>query len=729
MRLLSSPQIHSDSLQTDSIPIQPLKILILTSCTGEKAVDHPKQLTLEDFQAGAKHVAKREQEIADSCRMAGEIYTGEQHLRLMRGVAAMREAGSGESKNVVNLHILSAGYGVIPESRVVAPYETTFATMKTKELREWADVLKVPEDFRKSVAKKYDLGLILLGDNYLQACAVDEKIEFGGPTLLFCGTGMAKKLPALKNVRVVPISNPEAKRFSCGLVGLKGELAARLLKGVTDDPAVLNRLMDPKFDLLAWLDKQPGAGKRAADADAKSSEKKVAKKKVAKDDEVSVSKAPMVANPNVDKVIQIPTSWWEKPHKQKLRYFIPEWDDQVDPDFDFLNDTHSGGRSNWANEVYAHQMYPEPNYDGLLMSRAVAEKSKAKKERINEMGVHRMLRVPRKFPIMGDCGAFDYIMEDVPPYTTADVLDYYTRLDFDFGVSVDHLIVTATEHQKKERYELTISNAADFFNEHRKAKLPWEPIGAVQGWDPKSYAKAAAQYVKMGYKYIGLGGLVRSSTASILELIQAVRKEVPADMKIHLFGLARLNAMKQLADLGVTSVDSASALRQAWFGAKDNYWSQSGEHYRAIRIPKAERSFRAKNIVSDGRATGNYVIEAEKRSIEALRMYDKEKISVDELIEILEDFDHLITPDRPTFMEQYRKTLEDAPWKKCPCAICRKDGVEVIIFRGNDRNRRRGFHNTFVFHQMFQGILNGTMQPPAKARGSQLIHPELELGI
>ncbi len=703
-----------------------LQILILTSCTGEKAVDHPDQLTLEDFQAGAKHVARREKELKDLCRTAGEIYTGEQHVRLMRGVEAFR---AGKKKDPVELHVLSAGYGVIPESRVVAPYETTFATMKTKELRDWADALKVPEDFRKAVVWKYDLGLILLGDNYLASCAVDAQIEFGGPTLLFCGTGMAKKLPVLKNVRVVPISNPEAKRFSCGLVGLKGELAARVFKGLADEPAVLSRLMEPKFDLLAWLDKQAGAGKNAAGTDAKPSAKKAATKKVAKEKEVTVSKATMVANPNVDKVIHIPKSWWEKPHKQKLRYFIPEWDDLVDPDYDFLNDTHSGGRSNWANEVYAHQMYPEPNYDGLLMSRAVAEKSQGKKTRINATGVHRMLRVPREFPIMGDCGAFDYIMEDVPPYTTADVLDYYTRLDFDYGVSVDHLIVTATEHQKKERYELTINNAADFLNEHRKAKLTWEPIGAVQGWDPKSYAKAAAKYVKMGYKYIGLGGLVRSSTGSILELIQAVRKEVPPDMKIHLFGLARLNAMKQLADLGVTSVDSASALRQAWFGAKDNYWSQSGQHYRAIRIPKAERSFRAKNIVSDGRATGNFVEQAERRSIEALRMYDKGKISVDEVIRILEDFDHLITPDRPTFMEQYRKTLEDAPWKTCPCAICQKDGVEVIIFRGNDRNRRRGFHNTFVFYQMFQGILNGTMLPPATARGSHILHPELDLGI
>ena len=241
-----------------------MKILILTSCTGEKAVDHPNQLTLEDFQAGEKHVARREKELADCCRTAGDIYTGEQHLRLMRGVEAVRRGQGSGIRGQISLHVLSAGYGVIPESRVVAPYETTFATMKTKELRDWADALKVPDDFRKTVASKYDLGLILLGDNYLQACAVDGKIGFGGPTLLLCGTGMAKKLPALKNVRVVPISNPEAKRFSCGLVGLKGELAARLLKGIADDPAVLSRLMDPQFNLLAWLEKQPGAGKVGA---------------------------------------------------------------------------------------------------------------------------------------------------------------------------------------------------------------------------------------------------------------------------------------------------------------------------------------------------------------------------------------------------------------------------------------------------------------------------------
>ena len=149
---------------------------------------------------------------------------------------------------------------MIPEERKVAPYEITFATMKSKELREWADTLNVPGDFRKAVSATYDFGMILLGDNYLAACNLDESIKFGGPTLLFCGTGMAKKLPKMANLRVVPISNPEAKRFSCGLIGLKGELTYRVLRGIAE-PSAIKNLLDPKFDMLKWLDVIKGVKK------------------------------------------------------------------------------------------------------------------------------------------------------------------------------------------------------------------------------------------------------------------------------------------------------------------------------------------------------------------------------------------------------------------------------------------------------------------------------------
>jgi hypothetical protein len=45
------------------------------------------------------------------------------------------------------------------------------------------------------------------------------------------------------------------------------------------------------------------------------------------------------------------------------------------------------------------------------------------------------------------------------------------------------------------------------------------------------------------------------------------------------------------------------------------------------------------------------------------------------------------------------RTIRDMPWKHCDCDICRKVGVEVIIFRSSNRNKRRGFHNLHVYHQ------------------------------
>ena len=119
---------------------------------------------------------------------------------------------------------------------------------------------------------------------------------------------------------------------------------------------------------------------------------------------------------------------------------------------------------------------------------------------------------------MGDCGEFGYIDQETPPYETGEILDYYTRLGFDYGVSIDHLIVASTESQRQQRYELTVQNAADFLRQHRGRRLGWVPIGAVQGWDAApSYAAAARKYVQMGYDYLGLGNLVRSPTVDFAD--------------------------------------------------------------------------------------------------------------------------------------------------------------------------------------------------------------------
>jgi hypothetical protein len=318
---------------------------------------------------------------------------------------------------------------------------------------------------------------------------------------------------------------------------------------------------------------------------------------------------------------------------------------------------------------------------------------------------------------MGDCGAFGYIHEHVPPYSTDEILDYYTRLDFDFGVSIDHLIVAATESEKKARYDLTIENAAAFLRMHRKARLPWTPVGAVQGWDAASYAAAAKKYVAMGYRYMALGGLVRSSTQDILDILRRVHDVVPPHVDVHLFGLARIASMRAFAELGVRSVDSASLLRRAWMGTGQNYLAMDGTFYTAIRIPEAGKSFRAKRIVTEARASATRIERLEVRALEAMARFAADDLSVDDALDSLQEYDSLITPNRPSTRELLRATLEARPWRDCDCAICKRDGIHVIIFRGNNRNRRRGFHNTYVFYRLIQRVLSGESSPVLRSGG------------
>jgi hypothetical protein len=656
-----------------------MRILVITSCTGEKAVSSPTQLTLDDFRKGLIHVHARESALSEHLTPAEDIYSGMQHVRLMRGIKAAR---SGQGIDVT-LKILSAGYGLVSADQKLAPYEATFIGMGKAEARAWARQLDIPTAIRGVLAEPYDLGLVLLGDDYLQACELDDQLNLGGPTLFLCGKGSASKLPKLDNLSPVLLGNVDTKAFSCGLVGLKGEVVARVLEDLLQRPTKLTEyLKHPQSTVIAL-----GA--------------------VLPPEATKTKKAPCQANPDVDHIIQIPQSWWDKPHRQKLRYFIPEWDDLVDPGYDFETDTHSGGTGDWSNEVYAHQMYPEPNYDGILVSRAVAQKSKKKDARINAMGVHRFLRVPRKFPIMGDCGAFDYIDQKEPPYTTEDVLDYYTRLDFDAGVSVDHLIVPAFYADKQFRYDLTVHNAEGFLKEHRKRGLQWQPIGAVQGWDPDSYARAAAAYIKMGYKYLGLGGLVRCSTKEIIQILKEVQPVLKPGINVHLFGIARPEALPIFTSLGVTSVDSASHLRRAWLVAHDNYFTLDGTSYSAIRIPGVGKSFRSKRMIQEGKASEVELLALQHKAMDAVTAVDQGRMKVADAVRVIEDYDRLIGEDRDWMGEQYRRTLEDQPWKKCPCDICKTWGVQVMIFRGNNRNRRRGFHNTYVFYRLMQQALLG----------------------
>src|SRR5688572_11012428 len=76
------------------------------------------------------------------------MYTGPQHLHVLGGVEHLRHH---YGQDAVTLKIVSAGYGVIDEHRVIAPYDLTFNTMSRRQAREWARHLAIASDFRQTL--------------------------------------------------------------------------------------------------------------------------------------------------------------------------------------------------------------------------------------------------------------------------------------------------------------------------------------------------------------------------------------------------------------------------------------------------------------------------------------------------------------------------------------------------------------------------------------------------
>jgi len=71
----------------------------------------------------------------------------------MEGVRTFREQ---RGQDTVDLWVLSAGYGLIQGDREIVPYECTFSGMRAKEVDEWAQHLRIPDDAREVFAESAD---------------------------------------------------------------------------------------------------------------------------------------------------------------------------------------------------------------------------------------------------------------------------------------------------------------------------------------------------------------------------------------------------------------------------------------------------------------------------------------------------------------------------------------------------------------------------------------------
>lgn len=411
-----------------------------------------------------------------------------------------------------------------------------------------------------------------------------------------------------------------------------------------------------------------------------------------------------------------------------MKFYLPDWEDRVDPNFNFIKDTFSKGhvKNPYINDYYAHQIYKvEQPYDGILTSLSNFEtKTKlivtnGKYLIRNKASIKEYLKIQKysRIKTMGDCGAYSYITHHDPPefYSVDHVAEIYSKLKFDFGVSPDHIAIKylqvrengkrvyreLSDKERERRRLVTLRNSEAFINLVREKKYKFVPIGVAQGYNEETYENSVKTLISQGYNYIALGGLVQYNDADLLKILEKVSPYLDG-RNLHLFGVLRPNKLKEFEKLGVTSFDSASYLRKAWLRSGQNYLSPDGSWYSAIRVPYSNN----KNLLE--RANQLNILqtkleELENNAYDALLRYQARNIKASEALKSVMEYDRLLirsSKGEENLEKRYMETLEHRPWESCQCDICKKNGIDIVIFRGSNRNKRRGFHNTWVFRNI-----------------------------
>lgn len=422
-----------------------------------------------------------------------------------------------------------------------------------------------------------------------------------------------------------------------------------------------------------------------------------------------------------------------------MRFIFADSLDMVDPGFDFLNDRYTPMRRPYWDDAYPHEILPRPPYDGMLVSRGIVggpqrsgKYSQAQSMRFVRDGARTFLRLDTPelsaMPIFGDCGAFTYHADEKPPYEPEETTEFYANAGFTHGCSVDHIIFDFDETVSgmeggslpaRARFDLTLHNAERFLSECKALGRPFEPLGVIQGWSPGSMAEAARRLSAMGYTYLALGGTVPLRAPQIKACLRAIREAVPHHTNLHILGFAKAGEVHEFDSFRITSFDTTSPLLRAFKDARANYYlrENSGpiQYFTAIRIPQALENAKFLRLVKRGHLSQDTLLEMERDALQMLRRYGRGTATLDETLETVMAYTEpgyaeggpggSKSPNALSRLEaRYRETLAGRVWERCDCSLCATLGIEIVLFRASNRNKRRGIHNLHTYQALVQDL-------------------------
>ncbi len=224
--LCDKSSVLSPSVAGEIMTMSALKILVISSCTGTKKSKPHNRLTCSDFLEKL-NLRKKEEELKKYLCPAREMYTGKQHIFTVKGVEFLCDKYGKEN---VGFYILSAGYGLIPHDKIIAPYNCAFKDMRIKDIKDRSLRLGISETF-KEIVLDYDLVYFLLGKQYLLALG-DIVILKSKSAVFYVSKGSIKYIPKTENVKTIMVTNNETKKYKCGVISLKGKMFSDHVKKI-----------------------------------------------------------------------------------------------------------------------------------------------------------------------------------------------------------------------------------------------------------------------------------------------------------------------------------------------------------------------------------------------------------------------------------------------------------------------------------------------------------------
>jgi hypothetical protein len=216
-------------------------ILVVGSCGKKKVKQTSKPPTCADLDSLDK---VKEWQLKPGFRVR-ELYTGNQNRELVKGVDLLRQIPDVQ----VGFYIISAGFGLVDENETLPAYDCTFSGMKKKEIKDRAELLGIPSDFKKILSSDSDLVYLALGSDYFLTLGEDWLTSS-----TFSIIGFHRGLSG-KNMLCVPSAHEIVSSFSQngykihGITGFKGDLLRILASYALDTN-------NPHEELLRWTRKQ-----------------------------------------------------------------------------------------------------------------------------------------------------------------------------------------------------------------------------------------------------------------------------------------------------------------------------------------------------------------------------------------------------------------------------------------------------------------------------------------